>query len=161
MSTESLKEEDCETVAENTDSVASDIYLLKDPPVKDEDEQANSDSLDAGSDDLDSAKQQIQRRTRCRHRCCGLAVVFAIVVGIFVVAAVVVVVTLSVTSLQHLSQEPSGWEETVPTTEPSRPVVRISVPNGCFVSVIGTVEKGMHVYKVNTAQYCQYSYISC
>jgi hypothetical protein len=161
MSTESLKEEDCETVAEHTDSVASDIYLLKDSLVKDEDEQANSDSMDAGSDDLDSAEPKIQRRTCCRRRCCGLAVVFAVVVGIFVVAAVVVVVTLSVTSLQHPSQDQSGWEETVSTTEPARPVVRISLPNGCFVSVAGIVENGMHVFKVNTAQYCQYSYISC
>jgi hypothetical protein len=161
MSSESLKD-DCEATVERAESVASDVYLLKDPLLKDEDEQVNSDSLDAASDDNDSAKAKTENRRdcRCRHQC-GLAVVFAIVVGVFVVAAVVVVVILSVTSLQHpdtLSQPDgsSGWDETISTdydenmqtTTPSRPVVLLSSPDHCPVNIVGVVENGMLSYKV-------------
>jgi len=164
MSSESLTE-DCEEAVERAESVASDVYLLKDPLLKDDDEQVNSDSLDAGSDDTDSAEAKPEKRRDCFcRRQCGLAVVFATVVGVFVVAAVVVVVILSVTSLQHpdVVSQPDGlsvWDETISTddddniqtttvTVPRRPVVLLSMSDGCLMNIVGVVENGMLVYKV-------------
>lgn len=138
MSDDSLKDHS-ETTVERADSVSSDVYLLNDPLLKEDYEQTHSDSLDAGSEDLDSAETQVKKQAGCRRLGCGLAVAFATVVGVFVVAAVVVVVILSVTSLQHPDK----------TKGPSRPVVRLKLSGNCDSNIVGVVEDSMHVFKVN------------
>ncbi len=152
---ESSLVDDCEAAVEQADSVTgSDVYLLKDPLLKDDDEPASSESLDAGSDDIEPAEPHIKRHKGCCQTRHGLAITFAVVVAVFVVAAVVVVVVLSVTSLQgsvtwNPDMTPQSLNQVTSTVvAPRRPVTRVYVDESCMVNVEGIMEDGMAVFKV-------------
>lgn len=158
----------------------SDVYLLKDSSLEDEEEPGVSDSLD-GCEEADCAEsaqpltdsQRDSATERCRQqRRNTLVVALAAVVAVFVVAGVVVVVALSVTSLVSQSTQPTvpvdGDTEhdgiltpVSPSIEPSHgplPTVNIVSTDNCTTSVVGDWDNGVRVFKVRCTIHANYTW---
>jgi carboxylesterase type B len=147
---------------EQTDSVGSDVYLLKDSFLED-DEQGVSDSLD-GSDDIEPTEPSSATESRRWQLRNGLIVTLAAFVAVSLVSAVIVVVVLSVTSLDSPSSLPPI--ENVDVTQQQQvltgvtspvaaiseqqvphPVVEIVWSEDCTSTVTGDVVNGLQVFK--------------
>ena len=136
---------------ECNDNVGSDTYLINDDRLLDDEEQAASDSLE----DLDKPDPEPDIRRPCLNRA-GVVVIGAAVVGVFVVIGVIVVVVLSALSL-HGSSIHGVVDASVPATnvppstavQPSKPViVKLVLRNNCTMSIVGSIEDGVHSFKV-------------
>jgi len=152
-SSTSLNESD-DIVAECNDNVGSDVSLINDDRLLDEEEQAASDSLE----DLDEPDPEPDKPWPCLNRT-GVVVVSAAVVGVFVVIGVIVVVILSVLSLHssskvghHGAVDATAKVTSILLTTPvqqSRPIViKLTLRDNCSVRIVGSVEDSVRTFKV-------------
>ena len=141
-------------VVECNDNVGSDVYLINDDRLLDEEEQAASDSLE----DLDKPDPEPNKPWPCLNRT-GVIVVSAAVVGVFVVIGVIVVVVLSVLSLHssskvshHSAVDATAKVTSIPLSTPvqqSRPIIiKLTLRDNCTVRILGSIEDGIHTFKV-------------
>jgi len=155
-SSTSLNGSDDVEVLECNDNVGSNVYLVNDDRLLDDEEQAASDSLE----DVDKPDPEPDRRRPCINRT-GVIVVGAAAVGVFVVIGVIVVVILSVLSLhnssskvgRHGAVDAAAKVGNVPSTstpvQPSkRVVVKVVLRDSCTTRIVGSVEDGVHSFKV-------------
>ena len=130
-----------------------DDHLLDDCLLGDED-KAVSDCLE----DVDQPDSELANPRPCLNRT-GVIVVGAAGVGVFVVIGVIVVVILSVLSLHSSSKvshpgpvDPAAKLTNISPSTPAQPgkliTVTIDLNEDCSTRIVGSVEDGVHSFKV-------------
>jgi len=140
---------------ECNDNIGSDVCLLNDDELLDDEERAAADSLE----DLEEPDIEPQKHHSCLS-CTGLVVVGVAAVGVLVVIGVTVVVILSVLSLHssskvghHGSVDISAKMTSAAPSSPTPPTntvaISITLREGCTTKIVGSVNDGVLSFKVH------------
>ena len=133
------------------DNDGSNVYLINEDRLLDDEEQAASDSLE---EDLDKP----DKPWPCLNRT-GIVVVSAAVVGVFVVIGVIVVVILSVLSLHNSSKvghrgtvdasaKVTGVPLSTPIPQSTVVIVNLALHENCTTRIVGSIKDGVCSFKV-------------